>query len=194
MNITIRKAVAEDSPILAELMNIAGDGIPAYLWAGMVEPGENVMAFGARRVARTEGGFSYRNVHVAVSAGAIVGMLLGYRLPDTPDTDFPDDCPPLIRTLLELEALAPGSWYINAVAAVAEYRGQGIGSRLMLLAESLAVESAATTTSLIVAEENLPARKLYEKLGYTITARRPIVPYPACPHSGDWVLMKKSIG
>lgn len=57
MRPTIRQATIEDSDTLAELMNIAGEGIPAYLWASMAAPDEDTMAFGARRVARTEGGF-----------------------------------------------------------------------------------------------------------------------------------------
>src|SRR5699024_9871402 len=113
MNIEIRKAKPEDSLILAELMNIAGDGIPAYLWAGLAEPGENVMDFGARRVARAEGGFSYSNVHVAVVSGTVAGMLLGYRLPDTHEAGQLERSPAVVRPLLALEALAPGSWYVN---------------------------------------------------------------------------------
>src|SRR5690606_11175554 len=178
---------------LAELMNIAGDGIPAVFWADMAEPGEEVMAVGARRVARTEGGFSYTNVYVATLSGVIAGMLLGYRLPDTPETGQLEGYPPVIRPLAELEALVPGAWYINAVAVVSQHRGQGIGTRLMRYAEALAGESSAGNLALIVAENNAHARTLYEKLGYAIIARRPIVPYPACPYTGDYVLMKKVI-
>lgn len=61
MKVTIKKAKGEDAPKLAVPMNIAGEGIPAWLWERMADPGEDVMAFGARRVARTEGDFSYTN-------------------------------------------------------------------------------------------------------------------------------------
>lgn len=193
MKTTIRKAKIEDAPKLAELMNLAGEGIPAYLWECMADPGEEVMAFGTRRVAGTESGFSYTNAHVAERDGAIAGMLLGYRLPDPYETGPLDEIPAVVRPLVELEALVPGSWYVNAVATDSAYRGQGVGRMLMEEAERLAAESHATMLSLIVAEQNAAAYRLYEMLGYQVYARRPIIPFPGCPHTGDWVLMKKEI-
>jgi ribosomal protein S18 acetylase RimI-like enzyme len=193
MKMTIRKARVEDAPTLAELMNEAGEGIPAYLWERMAEPGEDVMAFGARRVARPEGGFSYTNAHVAEGDAGIAGMLLGYRLDDPYDTGPMEELPAVVRSLVELEALAPGSWYVNAVATASAYRGRGVGRALMEEAERLAAETRTTTMSLIVAEQNEAACRLYEKLGYLEHARRPIVPFPGCPHRGDWLLMTKPI-
>ena len=182
MTLEMRKAKVEDARKLAELMNVAGEGIPAYLWERMAGPEEDVMTLGARRVARMEGGFSYTNAYIAARDGVIAGMLVGYRLPD-----------PVVRPLVELEAVAPGSWYINAVATDALYRGQGVGRTLMDFAEQLAVASRAEALSLIVAEENTGARRLYKRLGYRDIDRRPNVPFPRCPHTGSWVLMTKEI-
>lgn len=193
MKLTFHKAKVDDALKLAELMNIAGEGIPAHLWERMAGPDEDVLAFGACRVARTEGGFSYTNAYIAARAGVIAGMLLGYRLPDPYETGPLDESPSVVRPLVELEALVPGSWYVNAVATDAVYRGQGVGRKLMEWAEQLAVGSQADALSLIVAEENKGARRLYERLGYQDIARRPIVPFPRCPHTGAWVLMKKEI-
>lgn len=193
MSTTIRKATIGDAPKLAELMNMAGEGIPAYLWESAAEPGEDVMALGVGRVTRAEGGFSYTNAYVALSDGSIAGMLLGYRLPDPYDTGPLNEIPAVVRPLLELESLAPGSWYVNAVATDPAYRGQGLGHQLMELAEQLASEANAKALSLIVAEQNDLARRLYEKIGYHTIARRPIVQFPGCPHTGDWILMKKDL-
>jgi ribosomal protein S18 acetylase RimI-like enzyme len=191
MQVKIRSARVEDAPELAALMNMAGEGIPAYIWGQMAGDDEDVMAFGARRVARTEGGFSFTNAHVAAMDGAIAGMLLGYPLPDPYDAGPLDEIPAVVRPLVELESLAPGSWYVNAVATRSEFRGQGVGRKLMAHAEELAVESGVASLSLIVAEENALAVSLYHKLGYEIRARRSIVTYPGCAHGGDWVLMTR---
>jgi len=193
MELKIRKAKVEDAFKLAELMNIAGEGIPAYLWGRMADPNEDVMAFGGRRVARTEGSFSYTNAYVAIDDDAITGMLLGYQLPNPYETGSLDEIPSVVRPLVELESLVPGSWYVNAVATEPEYRGQGVGRKLMEWAEQVARSSGAGALSLIVAEENAGAKRLYEKLGYQVIARRSIVPFPRCPHAGDWVLMKKEL-
>lgn len=191
--LAIRKAAPDDSAVLVGLMNIAGEGIPAWLWSKMAEPGEDVMAFGARRVARREGGFSHVNAHVATVQGAIAGMLLGYRLPDPYEAGPMDDLPAVVQPLIELESLVPGSWYINAIATTAAWRGQGVGSRLMTLAQQLARDSGAAELSLIVAEENTRAQALYQRLGYRTLARRMIVPFPGCPHAGYWALMTRSV-
>lgn len=72
----------------------------------------------ALRAARESGGFSYRNAHVAERDGRVVAMLLGYRLPEPYDAGDLEALPSVVRPLVELEALAPGSWYVNAVAAL----------------------------------------------------------------------------
>ena len=192
--VLIRDAVPEDAPALAELMNAAGEGLPAWLWSQMAGPDEEAMAFGTRRVAGTDSGFSYRNAHVAEHDGTITGMLLGYRLDDPYDVSALDDCPDVVRPLLELESMAPGSWYINAIATVPAARGQGIGSRLMQHAEELAERSGSSTLSLIVARDNVGAVRLYERLGYQPVALRPIIDFPGCHHSGNWMLMTRDLG
>lgn len=194
MTLKIRRARAEDAAALADLMNLAGEGIPAYLWEQLAAPDEDVMAFGARRVARTEGGFSYTNAYVAVRANDVAGMLLSYKLPDPYELGPLDDMPSVVHPLVELESLVPGSWYVNAVATAAVYRGRRIGHELMVFAEQLAGESRAAAVSLIVAEDNVPAMGLYRKLGYQVMERRPIIQYPGCRHTGDWVLMSKQLG
>ncbi|MEX0607632.1 MAG: GNAT family N-acetyltransferase [Halofilum sp. (in: g-proteobacteria)] len=47
--------------------------------------------------------------------------------------------------------------------------------------------------SLIVAEQNSPARRLYERLGYRDAARRARMFFPGFPHEGDWLLMRKDL-
>jgi ribosomal protein S18 acetylase RimI-like enzyme len=192
-DMTLRPASPADAPVLARLMNAAGEGLPAWLWSQMAEPGEDVMAFGSRRVAGDDSSFSYRNVHVGEVGSAIVGMLLGYRLADPYDAGDLDELPLVIRPLIELESMAPGSWYINAVATLPEVRGKGVGSRLMKLAEQLCRESGGGEISLIVARENTGAVRLYDRLGFRPVATRPLIPFPGCDHSGEWVLMIRTL-
>jgi ribosomal protein S18 acetylase RimI-like enzyme len=191
--IRIRKARPADARQLAELMNAAGEGIPAYLWARMAEPGEDPLEFGTRRVRRREGAFSYRNMQVAVVDEKSAGMLLSYRLPDPYDIDWDEDIPSIVQPAMELESLVPGSWYVNAVATVAAMRGRGIANALMARGERLAGEAGADVVSLIVAEQNSPARRLYERLGYRDAARRARTFIPGFPHEGDWLLMRKDL-
>lgn len=189
----LRKATKADAGDLAYLINIAGEGIPAWLWSGMAAEDESAMETGSRRAAGEEGGFSYVNATVAEEDGSIMGMVLDYLQPNPYDTDGMEDLPDVIRPLIELEALEPGSWYINAIATYEKYRGRGVASALLAASEKSALQVAADRLSIIVAGKNAGACRLYRKLGYTDKAARAIVTYPGCEYDGDWLLMVKKI-
>jgi len=57
-------AKKENSRDLAYLINLAGEGIPEYLWKGMVAGSESALDVGAKRAARDEGNFSYKNARI----------------------------------------------------------------------------------------------------------------------------------
>jgi ribosomal protein S18 acetylase RimI-like enzyme len=189
----IRPAGKGDAAPLAKLINLAGEGIPLWLWRRNAASDEEAFAIGAQRAARDSGGFSYTNAHVAEVDGQVAAMLLGYRLPDPYDAGDLDEVPDVVRPLLELESRAPGSWYLNAIATFANCRGRGVGSRLMSLALERARESGATTISLIVAQKNQGACRLYQREGYTHLESCPVIPFPGCSFSGDWLLMAREV-
>lgn len=197
LNPPFRRAEKADAPVLARLIDIAGEGIPSFLWTQATKSEESPLDVGTRRAAREEGSFSYRNAYVIEAKGDrgphVAGMLLGYRLPKPyPEVDLAQ-VPAVVRPLIELESLSPGSWYANALAVLPEDRDRNFGSRLLVLARALAEESGARQISLIVAEENERAVKLYARCGYRTIARRPAVAYPGAAHGGAWILMVQDI-
>lgn len=192
MILRLRPATKDDAMALAQLINIAGEGFGMYLWSLAAAPGEDPLEVGKRRALREEGGFSYRHATIAELDGRTAGLLLGYRLADPYDTGDLAALSDLVRPLVELEAQAPGSWYVNALATFPEYRSKGVGSMLLAEAERLARETKCRELSIIVADQNAGAKRLYERTGYRAVVRRPLTPFPACPHTGDWVLMTKS--
>lgn len=189
----VEAAQVSDARELAELINLAGEGIPVYLWSQMVEPGQAPLEVGAQRAAREAGGFSYRNAKVIRDQGRAVAMLIAYQLDDPYDTGDLAELPPIVRPLIELEALAPCSWYINAIATDPAARGRGLARKLMQQTEQDAAAAGAQTLSLIVASENQPARALYADLDYEFKASRPVVDYPGALHGGEWKLLMKSL-
>jgi len=188
----LRQATAGDAAALAELINLAGHGMPEFLWARMAGPGESPRAVGERRAARDEGSFSWRNAIVYEQAGAVVACLIGYALPAQAEP-LPPDLPAMFVPLQELENLVPGSWYINAIACLPGVRGQGIGSRLMALADQLAVDSGCREVSLIVSDANQGAVRLYRRLGFAELERRPMV-HDGWDNPGrNWLLMARPV-
>jgi ribosomal protein S18 acetylase RimI-like enzyme len=193
LKMPLRAATLDDAKILADLINLASEGISYYLWSLDAAPDQDPWEIGRERAVRETGGFSYRNAVLYEVEGLPVGMLLGYKLPDIIANDDLAGVPDFVVPLLELEALASGSWYINGLAVLPGYEGHGIASHLLALADEMAGNSGARETSLIVADENDRAHSLYEYKGYQQRASKPVISHAGAPHKGHWVLMVKSI-
>lgn len=188
-----RRATRDDAAALAELVNMAGEGLPLYLWGKLAEAGEDPWDVGRRRAQRETGSFSYRNAIVVEEAGKVMAALVGYRLPEVSEPIDHDKMPAMFVGLQELENLAPKTWYVNVVAAFPEKRGKGLGTRLLSLAEDLARETSASGMSIIVANSNTGARRLYERAGYRETATRKAVKERWKNPIEDWVLLVKPL-
>ena len=189
----IRPARKSDATAMAALVDIAGHGLPAYMWSRMKEPGQSVLEFGRARAARDTGAFSWRNAHVLEAGGEVAALLVDYPLDDPYVIGDLNEMPDFIHPMVRLEAQAPGSWYVNVVAAFPEFRGKGFGARLLALSEDRARAGNIATMSIIVAGENSGAVRLYSRTGYREVGREPVVEFPGCPHGGDWVLMTKEL-
>jgi len=189
-----RQATKADAPALADLVDFAGEGLPAYLWARMAEPGESVRDVGIRRAQREEGAFSYRNAIVgdadSVGGEGAIAALIGYAEPDAPEP-IDADTPPMFVPLQELENLTPSTWYINVLATYPEHRNRGHGARLIAIAEQIARASNLKGMSLIVSDANHGAIRLYERLGYHRAATRPMVKEEWKNPGQNWVLLVK---
>jgi ribosomal protein S18 acetylase RimI-like enzyme len=189
----VRDAKVDDARHLAFLINLAGEGLPETLWRGMAVPGEDSLAVGARRAARDEGSFSYRNAKILEADGSVAGMVLGYRLPDPYEIGNLEDYPAVVRPLVELEAIVGGSWYINAIATYEQFRGRGVASALLTACEATADRAGASRLSLIVASENRGAHALYLKRGYREIGSRPLIAFRGGPDGGQWLLMVRDL-
>jgi ribosomal protein S18 acetylase RimI-like enzyme len=189
----IRPARLADACALAVLVDIAGEGMPAFMWGTLKSPGQSVLEFGRERAARETGGFSYKHAVVAEIGGEVAASLVGYRLDDPYDLGILAETPEIVRPLVRLEAKAPGSWYVNVLATFPEFRRMGIGGQLLAVAQGKAREQGAPFLSVIVGSWNEPAARLYGGAGYSALAREPAILFPGCPHKGDWVLMLRPL-
>ena len=169
-----RYATPADAAAMADLVHFASEGLALYLWTKIAPPGVDPWSIGRERAEREAGGFSYRNTVVAEADGRVAAALIGYPLADTPEP-MPADLPSIVVPLEELEQLVPGTWYVNVLAAYPEQRGKGWGAALLGVAERQARATARRGMSIIVADSNTGARRLYERCGYRELARRPMV-------------------
>ncbi len=187
----IRKARASDAADLVRFINMAADDLPLHFWRKTVGPDGDPWALGAERAARDSGNFSYRNAWLAEVDGAVAACLLGYPA-DEPGLIAPDT-PPIFVPLLQLEALAPGAWYLNVLATYDGFRGRGLGSALLAHAETVAAEAGHATISRITADTHQDAQRLYAARGYAEVARRPVVKGDWQVDASEWILMVKPV-
>ena len=188
----IREAKASDAAHLVQFINMAADDLPLHFWRKSVGPQGDPWAYGQERAAREAGSFSYRNAWLAEVDGAVAACLLGYPAEISPGSIDPDT-PAIFVPLLELEALAPGSWYLNVLATYAPFRGRGLGSALLAHAENIARREGHATISLIAEDTHYEARRLYVAKGYHEAARRPVVTGDWQVDAAEWILFTKPI-
>jgi ribosomal protein S18 acetylase RimI-like enzyme len=189
---SLRPARPEDASVLAELVNLAGEGLPLYVWGKLVEPGETAWEVGRKRAARNEGSFSYRNAMVIEYEGRAVATLIGYEIADHPEP-ITTGMPAMFVPLQELENLAPGTWYVNVLATLPGYRNLGLGSDLLRLAEETGRNLGKRGMSVIVSDTNIGARRLYERFGYREIARRTMIKEDWKNEGREWLLLTKKL-
>ncbi len=188
--VIIRPAVKADCRPIARLYSISSDGVADYIWTQLAAPGEDIIDVGRRRYEREESVFSYRNCSVAVVDDEIIGMLVAFPMHVDKDA-VSEETDPVLAPYSVLEE--DGSYYICGMALFPPYRGYGLGTRFLKLAEAQALEKGLPKLSLIVFEQNDGAKRLYLGQGYREVARQPVVPHPLIHYTGDALLMVKAL-
>lgn len=188
-DVTFRPATRADARVIAELFRISSEGVADYVWSKIDDPdyaGLDLVERGEKRYSREDVDFSYQNCDVAEIDGEPVGMLHAYVMGDNVG-NVPDDMDPVLRPYAELEE--PKSLYISGLALFDDYRGSGVGTRLLDFAYKRARAEGMKKISLICFEENQGACRLYQREGFKERARRAVVPHPLIQHGGDAILM-----
>lgn len=188
-DVTFRPATRNDVRVIAELFQISSEGVADYVWSQIDDPeyeGLSLVERGAKRYLREGVDFSYQNCDIAEIDGDPVGMLHAYPMGENVG-EVPEDLDPVLKPYAELEE--PKSLYISGLALFDEFRGTGIGTRLLDFAYKRARAEGLKKISLICFEDNGGAYRLYEREGFRARKRRPIEPHPLIHHTGAAVLM-----
>ncbi|MEJ8545648.1 GNAT family N-acetyltransferase [Brevibacillus borstelensis] len=112
---------------------------------------------------------SHENCIIAEAEGKPAGLFISYHGSRTEELDRP-----FARRLEQLTGAAPtivkearsDEYYLDTLVVDPSHRGRGIGRRLLARFEEEAIRRGYERTALLVEEDNIRTRQLYEQIGY----------------------------
>ncbi len=185
---TFRTAVRGDCHRIAVLVRIASDGVTDYVWSTLAleYPGLALIEIGAIRYSGEESVFSYKNCVVAEHDGEVIGLLFSFPVEVEQGASSGEPVDPVLEPY-SMEV--PGSFYFCSLAVLPEFRGLGLGGKMLDIAREQACERGFGTLSLLVFEQNQGACRLYEREGFEVVDRAQVVPHELIHYTGDLLLM-----
>jgi len=164
MNIAIRQAELEDSPIIAKAIVMALGEEVAKEYCG-----KDYLSVLDEIIRMEDTQYSYRNALVAVADNVPVGATIGYdgglleQLRDKTLSVIHRYNPGLVVTDDETSA---GEFYLDTIGMLPEFRGFGIGRKLLLAMRDKAFSMGHKCVGLLVDLGNPDAERLYRSLGF----------------------------
>jgi ribosomal protein S18 acetylase RimI-like enzyme len=194
VTISIERATINDFSHLAQFRIMAHGGFNEALYEDVV-PDQAVEDIIRAEFAQPGTTPFYENHWIASWDGEIAGGLHVYPWDDMAN-DPPNPLIPEERYALEEPCHnlpARGTYYIHALAVYPQHGRKGIGSALLSFARDQAAEIGFTELSLYVFSQNVGAVALYERHGYELAGRQPVVEHPLIRYTGDMLLMTRPV-
>ena len=197
MNYIVRNARKDESKELAILINHAGTGprnkgLDIIGWTQAAAQGEGPFDYGGRIVASEDDLFSYNNIRVLETDGKVAAMSLCFEAFKRTDEQL-KLIPEEFRVFKELTNMIAGEFYLDSLAALPDYRGQGFGREMLEDCVQKAKNQGYDKVYLIAFAENVAGISLYEKTGFSKVTSKPSNGHPDMPYEGDVVLYKKDV-
>lgn len=151
------------------------DDVPFVAWGivtaiGIEHPAQELLDSVTEMCHREDVLYSWRNTVIAEMDGRVVGALTQYdgnRYLEMRAVTFPliTQACGIDYSDMDLETY-PGEYYLDSMAVLPEYRGQGIATALLRDGIARAQAAGIPNVSMIVSPENPKAQQLYESLGF----------------------------
>ena len=195
LTITYRSGRKADCRRLADLDNIASGGAIEFLFHDLI-PGKTPVDIVASQFERDRYPYTFRSVIVAECGSRIVGMALSFPAQYHTITNqmrnfFPADRLEHFKHFFTTRV--EGSYYLDALCVDSKFRKQGIGGKLIDLTAARARQEGFSSLSLITFLDNTSARRLYQKMGFSVVKPIELKPHRLIPHQGGCLLMNCDI-
>ncbi len=197
MTYIVRNARKEDAKELAILINHAGTsprnrGLDIIGWEAAAIEDEDGFDYGASIVASEDDLFSYNNIRVLETDGKIAAMALCFEAFRRTPKQM-EQISEHLRIFKELTNTIAGEFYLDSLAALPDYRGQGYGRIMLEDSIEKARMQGYPAVYLIAFTENVAGVSLYEKTGFEKVTIKASSGHPDLPYTGDVVLYRKDI-
>lgn len=184
-------AEKKDCAALAELINLASDGVVEYLFRDLVA-GMTPVQLIAKNLENVDSPHCYKSAIVARDGGDVVGMALSYAsnyhyISDEMRGFFPADR--LAHLSDFYAARVENSWYLDTLGVFEGHRRQGIGEKLISLTKERAVENGYNALSLIAFADNELALPVYKRTGFEIVRKVELVENEFIKHKNGSLLL-----
>lgn len=170
MDVKFRPAEAEESSVLAAIIQETSGGLVDYLLTGII-PFVSPHKILTSQVLSEKSNFSYTNSIVCVDGDDIIGLILAYSwkkqvMPDMMRCYLPKNKYAAVEELMN--SAEPESLFINTFWVAERHRGEGLADVLMDVAEDWAKREGFQRVSLHVWKENKRAVNFYGRNGFTV--------------------------
>jgi GNAT superfamily N-acetyltransferase len=195
MDITYRSGKIEDCLKIAEGIDLASGGIMEFLFHGLLKnyTSTHLMA----DLLREETGYdSYKNAIVAEYQGDIIGIVYSYPakfhgISEETRNFFPSDRLEFLADFFN--SRVENSLFLDSIYVDKKFRGQGVGSRLIALTKQRAKENGYLQLSLMVMNENITARRAYERNSFKIVKHIDVKEHPLIDNKGGIYLLVSDV-
>jgi ribosomal protein S18 acetylase RimI-like enzyme len=190
------RGAIEDVPWLAQLIDLASDGIIDHLYRDLI-PGitpTQAVAFGLKN---EDSPYSYKSAIVVRDRTDILGMALSYHSSHHVISNE-------MRMVFPAERLSPlerlytpkiqDGWFLDALCVTQSARRKGVGQRLIELTKDEAIERGCDVMSLIVFADNGSAIRLYERTGFAVSRAIEVPSGRYIRHNDGCLLMTCALG
>lgn len=181
-NVVIRKGIPEDADHFSQLVLIAVPELLSYVFGSKTK---DIMK---NLFQDTENYWSFEHTYFAEVDDDVSGMALGYSYRQRKQEE--ERTGELVVRYLEgiiyeelpnprvaeiTEKIEENEYYFMYLAVYPKFRRLGIGTKLFALIEEEARKIGYNKVVFDVETDNTEAIKLYERLGYSIVSRSPVV-------------------
>ena len=182
--INFRSANREDAGFLVPLIAESSGGVWPAVWNALANENESAESAGTRYLVDPANDLSIKNTLLVESGGARIGVMICYQEGDLQlnesDSYNPAPLPAQLANALQpyRELSDPDSLFIAEICFLPEARGKGLGTRLLEYAIASAKERGLPRVTLRVFSVNAGAVRLYERFGFQVVDKRPVIPHP----------------